>query len=68
MGVVIAFRGTSVEVPQVDNHRVILSGQAEETGEYAVTKYHVLFTKRAMMKATRIKHDCIVRIKIMNKI
>ena len=30
--VVIAFQGTSVEVPSVDNHGVILSGQAKGLG------------------------------------
>ena len=36
----IAFQGTSREVPQIDNHRVILSGQAEG-GKYAMTEYYV---------------------------
>ena len=33
-----------------------------------MTKYHVLFTKKLKMKVTRIKNNCIVRIKFMNKI
>ena len=66
--VVIAFQGTSVEVPSVDNHRVILSGQVGGTEEYAVTKCHALFTKNTMMKATSTRSSCIARIKTMNKI
>ena len=31
-------------------------------------KYHILFTKEAMMKTTNVKNNCIVKIKIMNKI
>ena len=33
-----------------------------------MTKYHVLFTKGAMVKATSIKNNCVVKIKIINKI
>ena len=66
--VVIAFRGTSIEVPQVDNHKIILSSQAEGLEEYAVTKYHILFTKGTMVKTTNIKNNYIARIKTMNEI
>ena len=66
--VVIAFQGTSEGVPSVDNHGVILSGQAKENREYAMTKYHVLFTKGAKVKATRIRSSCIARIRSMNEI
>ena len=33
-----------------------------------MTKYHVIFTKKTIMKVTNIKNNCIIRIKIMNKI
>ena len=33
-----------------------------------MTKYHILFTKLVKMKATSIKNNCIVKIKIINKI
>ena len=66
--VVIAFQGTFVGVPQVNNHRVILSGQVEGIEKYAVTKYHILFTKKTIMKIINIKNNCIVRIKIKNNI
>ena len=31
-------------------------------------KYHILFTKKTMMKTTSVKNNYIVRIKIVNKI
>ena len=33
-----------------------------------MTKYHIFFMKRAIMKATNVKNNCIVKIKIVNKI
>ena len=33
-----------------------------------MTKYHVLFKKKTMMKVTSVKNNCIIRIKIMNEI
>ena len=31
-------------------------------------KYHILFMKKTMIKITNIKNNCIIKIKIMNKI
>ena len=33
-----------------------------------MTKYHVLFTKGAIVKATSARSSCIARIRIMNEI
>ena len=33
-----------------------------------MTKYHVLFTKGAMVKATSTRNSCIARTKTMNEI
>ena len=66
--VVIAFQSTSEGIPSVNNHRVILSSQAKENKEYAMTKYHILFTKKTKIKATKTKSSCIARTKSINKI
>ena len=66
--VVTAFRGTPVEVPEVDNHGIILSSQVEGIEEYAMTKYHIQFTKKTIMKTTNAKNNCITKIKIINQI
>ena len=36
--------------------------------KYAITKYHILFMKKTMMKIANIKNNCIIEIKIMNEI
>ena len=64
----IAFRGTPGGVPYVDNHGVILSGQAKGGGGVCSDEVSGLIHETSKVKAISVKSSCIVKIKFMNKI